>query len=289
MMIGTSLHPATATQAPSTSAISKRKRLNEEDAVINSFLASSEGEHDDATRYYQQHHQEQEEEGRKLEEVEQDMPDPDALANGHFENNGGDNGYFYYTTAMQRASPAAAVYSPQSSRQPKATTSTATTPSPSPQQQSRQILQSQGNSSALKQCANCGARNTPTWRRCPEGKLLLCNACGLYIKNHHAHRQIIRGPDGQIRVARLFAGGSPGQKKLSSNGNKGSHHTGRDYHAQALTNNNSNVWLPCQGCALMLVVPMTALIRQSPILCEACWSASHHSQQLNNNPSSYKQ
>ncbi|KAK3829325.1 MAG: hypothetical protein J3Q66DRAFT_274854, partial [Benniella sp.] len=35
-----------------------------------------------------------------------------------------------------------------------------------------------------KVCHNCGATESPSWRRCPQGKLLLCNACGLYHKLH---------------------------------------------------------------------------------------------------------
>lgn len=30
-----------------------------------------------------------------------------------------------------------------------------------------------------KYCFNCLTRSTPSWRRCPEGRILLCNACGL--------------------------------------------------------------------------------------------------------------
>ena len=30
-----------------------------------------------------------------------------------------------------------------------------------------------------KFCFNCHTRSTPSWRRCPEGRILLCNACGL--------------------------------------------------------------------------------------------------------------
>ena len=177
-----------------------------------------------------------------------------------------------------------------------------------------------------KQCANCGARNTPTWRRCPEGKLLLCNACGLYVKNHHQHRQVIRAPDGQLRVAR-----SPSQsldnyhaaddasscasnlktanhanyinhvndafvmnqanvsnsKKTSSSNPKKKTQPSTNSHANNIINANDTscaslpvVWLPCQGCGLMLVVPMQAVLKQTPILCEACWSGhnNHHHQ-----------
>jgi len=30
-----------------------------------------------------------------------------------------------------------------------------------------------------KYCDNCRTTNTPSWRRCPRGRILLCNACGL--------------------------------------------------------------------------------------------------------------
>ncbi|KAG0083390.1 hypothetical protein BGZ92_010812 [Podila epicladia] len=40
----------------------------------------------------------------------------------------------------------------------------------------------------LKHCENCGARHTPSWRRCTQTAKLLCNACGLYQKYHGTGR-----------------------------------------------------------------------------------------------------
>lgn len=38
-----------------------------------------------------------------------------------------------------------------------------------------------------EKCTNCLTQVTPLWRRSARGKSL-CNACGLYFKNHRAHR-----------------------------------------------------------------------------------------------------
>lgn len=35
-------------------------------------------------------------------------------------------------------------------------------------------------------CTNCGTTSTPLWRK--EGGQLMCNACGIYFKNHGYHR-----------------------------------------------------------------------------------------------------
>lgn len=56
-----------------------------------------------------------------------------------------------------------------------------------------------------KQCANCGTTSTPSWRRCPEGKDLLCNACGLYAKLHGRPRPFKLAEDGSVRVVRSTA------------------------------------------------------------------------------------
>merc|ERR1712117_454122 len=38
-------------------------------------------------------------------------------------------------------------------------------------------------------CFNCGCTQTPLWRRGPGGEQL-CNACGIYYKNHGTHRRM---------------------------------------------------------------------------------------------------
>jgi GATA-binding protein 4 len=38
-------------------------------------------------------------------------------------------------------------------------------------------------------CSNCGAKETPLWRRISSGETV-CNACGLYYKLHGAHRPL---------------------------------------------------------------------------------------------------
>ena len=54
----------------------------------------------------------------------------------------------------------------------------------------------------IKCCTNCGATSTPSWRRCPEGKVLLCNACGLYQKLHKKPRPVTVDALGNVKVAR---------------------------------------------------------------------------------------
>ena len=54
----------------------------------------------------------------------------------------------------------------------------------------------------IKMCTNCGTTSTPSWRRCSEGKNLLCNACGLYQKLHNKSRPFVIATDGTVKVQR---------------------------------------------------------------------------------------
>ncbi|KAF9356514.1 hypothetical protein BGX26_005168 [Mortierella sp. AD094] len=55
-----------------------------------------------------------------------------------------------------------------------------------------------------KFCNNCGATTTPSWRRCPQGRILLCNACGLYQKLHGKSRPFFKARDGTIKIHRTL-------------------------------------------------------------------------------------
>ncbi|KAI8838770.1 hypothetical protein BJ741DRAFT_600549 [Chytriomyces cf. hyalinus JEL632] len=39
-------------------------------------------------------------------------------------------------------------------------------------------------------CFNCGATSSPIWRRTIDRKNNICNACGLYFKNHKCHKPV---------------------------------------------------------------------------------------------------
>ncbi|CAG8441394.1 14175_t:CDS:2 [Funneliformis mosseae] len=54
----------------------------------------------------------------------------------------------------------------------------------------------------IVQCSNCGVHDTPAWRRDLQGIALLCNACGLYLKNKGVHRPTEIAPDGTVRLRR---------------------------------------------------------------------------------------
>ncbi|ORX57965.1 glucocorticoid receptor-like (DNA-binding domain) [Hesseltinella vesiculosa] len=40
------------------------------------------------------------------------------------------------------------------------------------------------------ECVNCKVTKTPLWRRTPDRKQTLCNACGLYFKQYNCHRPL---------------------------------------------------------------------------------------------------
>ncbi|KAF9913462.1 Transcription factor GATA-5 [Lobosporangium transversale] len=55
-----------------------------------------------------------------------------------------------------------------------------------------------------KFCDNCKTMATPSWRRCPQGRILLCNACGLYQKLHNRPRPFFKARDGTIKIHRTL-------------------------------------------------------------------------------------
>ncbi|CAG8610302.1 7870_t:CDS:2, partial [Cetraspora pellucida] len=59
----------------------------------------------------------------------------------------------------------------------------------------------------IYRCSNCGARETPAWRRDLRGEALLCNACGLYLKVKGCHRPTEVGVDGEIRLVKTEKSG----------------------------------------------------------------------------------
>jgi GATA zinc finger len=49
-------------------------------------------------------------------------------------------------------------------------------------------------------CANCQTTTTPSWRRGGNGKTLLCNACGLYMKLHNRPRPFSITAEGKTKA-----------------------------------------------------------------------------------------
>ncbi|KAF9583844.1 Transcription factor GATA-5 [Lunasporangiospora selenospora] len=86
-----------------------------------------------------------------------------------------------------------------------------------------------------KHCNNCKTMNTPSWRRCPDGRILLCNACGLYQKLHGKPRPFFRARDGTIKI----------------------HRTAQDHR-------------PCALCQIT-VAPIWHKNEQNDSLCNACY------------------
>lgn len=49
-------------------------------------------------------------------------------------------------------------------------------------------------------CSNCDTTTTPSWRRGGNGKILLCNACGLYQKLHNRPRPFSVNSEGRTKA-----------------------------------------------------------------------------------------
>ena len=108
-----------------------------------------------------------------------------------------------------------------------------------------------------KKCSNCGATSTPSWRRCPAGKNLLCNACGLYQKLHKRARPFKIADDGSIRVQRAMP--TPGTSNGGVNGRVGVGSKGQGEEGKICRNcetKETPLWrkvgrdLCCNACAL---------------------------------------
>eukprot|EP00798_Chlamydomonas_sp_ICE-L_P006243 gene6243-2865_t len=74
----------------------------------------------------------------------------------------------------------------------------------------KQRNQHSGSTSVQKVCGNCGTSVTPLWRK--EAGVSMCNACGIYFKNHGYHRpvELILGPSSRQNSSQGRAGGAAG-------------------------------------------------------------------------------
>jgi len=69
----------------------------------------------------------------------------------------------------------------------------------------------------IKRCENCGTTSTPLWRKDRHVNMLLCNACGIYYKNHGRHRPV------ELATAGFRANGERGATGISSGGKASKH------------------------------------------------------------------
>ncbi|KAF9927535.1 hypothetical protein FBU30_003081 [Linnemannia zychae] len=74
---------------------------------------------------------------------------------------------------------------------PSSTTSAHAERSPSPESSCQESTMPKTVKSSRKLiCFNCNVTQTPLWRRTPDRRHSLCNACGLYYKQYGAHRPL---------------------------------------------------------------------------------------------------
>ncbi|KAG0278460.1 hypothetical protein BGZ95_003959 [Linnemannia exigua] len=74
---------------------------------------------------------------------------------------------------------------------PSSTTSARAERSPSPESSCQESSTPKAPKASRKLvCFNCNVTQTPLWRRTPDRRHSLCNACGLYYKQYGAHRPL---------------------------------------------------------------------------------------------------
>jgi GATA-binding protein len=66
-------------------------------------------------------------------------------------------------------------------------------------------------------CANCNTDKTPLWRKDKVSGLVMCNACGIYLKTHGVNRPLnakggFQPPPRAQKAQRPSAGGTPPEK-----------------------------------------------------------------------------
>lgn len=73
-----------------------------------------------------------------------------------------------------------------------------------------------GQKHRLRQCGNCGAINTPFWRKDRQTGIPLCNACGLYAAKNDHHRPVKLWREGHLEVQGAAAPFAPAQTQLQA-------------------------------------------------------------------------
>lgn len=64
------------------------------------------------------------------------------------------------------------------------------------------FIKEQKRKPKIRECSNCSAKSTPSWRRSVDGRQLLCNACGLYQKLHGRARPYSVTPEGRTKAVK---------------------------------------------------------------------------------------
>ena len=82
------------------------------------------------------------------------------------------------------------------------------------------VAQERGHEPQAKACYNCGTTSTPLWRKDKTLNIIMCNACGIYYKNHGRHRPVAlsQTSPGKSAKKETLPGGSITARMLGSSG-----------------------------------------------------------------------